>query len=222
MTRQTLAYIQSWRSIQHSREDILTGSSGTHRRKDWPNSHCVARRLRFQFDHFPTEQLRDSRLQLPFSLSRSIDPEPARSLASRLSLGVPSQVSSLLSDLVKDALNDPALGEITSLGFDLAISDTSGHLATVHQKKIQGRQRRDGERPHSGQTSHLLSLVIHSPSCFLGNGVIEVLHLVLGWVRLALGFGIHIVPTRRFGCDRKSFRSESRDCEQQTFELPAR
>jgi hypothetical protein len=52
--------------------------------------------------------------------------------------------------------------------------------------------------------------------------VIEVLHLVLGWVRLALGFGIHTVPTRRFGCDRKSFRSESRDCEQQTFELPAR
>ena len=59
------------------------------------------------------------------------------SLAPRLALGIPSQVSSLLSNLVKHALDDPALGEITSLGFDLAISDTSGHLAVAHGKDFR-------------------------------------------------------------------------------------
>jgi hypothetical protein len=83
-------------------------------------SNTAAQRLAFTTLFGPTTGLLDR-------------PPTPRSLASRLTLGVTSQVSSLLSDLVKDALNDPALGEITSLGFDLAISDTSGDLAIAHR-----------------------------------------------------------------------------------------
>jgi hypothetical protein len=129
-----------------------------------------------------------------------------------LPFGIATEISSLLPNLIENALHDPAFREVAPLGFELPIPNTPCDLTERDRRLVMSNLVLDCEAFVG--TKDLLGLIIHPTAGAFGDRVRVMLGLVGIGVGVTLALRVSVLPFSRFGGDGIALRAEGGDCRQ--------